>query len=99
MWPYTSKFNPHAKNHSHRAADTRRYLEVQTFTPVPYQSHLGVFNFHTACHSPLVPTLWVKLFFDISTTLSKAAVPVQCSVIEQSCCIPTEITGLMHDFH
>lgn len=75
MWPYTSKFNPHAKNHSHRAADTRRYLEVQTFTPVPYQSHLGVFNFHTARHSPPPPTLWVKLFFDISIMLSKAAVP------------------------
>lgn len=92
MWPYTSKFNPHAKNHSHRAADTRRYLEVQTFTPVPYQSHLGVFNFHTARHSPPPPTLWVKLFFDISIMLSKAAVPrsavLWSSPVREFCVLP-----------
>lgn len=95
MWPYTSEFNPQAKNHSRRTADTRWYLEVQTFTPVPYQSHLGVFNFHTACHSPLPPPLWVKLFFDISITLSKAAVPR--SVVLWSSRFPTEIRGSMHD--
>lgn len=93
MWPYTSKFNPHAKNHSHRAADTRRYLEVQTFTPVPYQSHLGVFNFHTARHSPLPLTLWVKLFFDISITLSKAAVPCSAVLWNSPAAFPRKLQG------
>lgn len=73
MWPYTSKFNRRAKNHSGRAADTRRHLEVQTFTPVPHQSHRGVFNFHTAPRRPPPHTLWHRLFSHVSMTLSKAA--------------------------
>lgn len=64
MWPYTAKFNRHAKGSlSPRRRHAQRCSEVRTFTPVPHQSRRGVFNFPTADLCAAAPHITGRVIF------------------------------------
>lgn len=80
MWPYTSKFNPHAKNHSLRADDRVKDTLRSRPSLLSRINHTWAFLIFILYISLLLKILRGKLFFDISLTLTKAAVP--CTALQ-----------------
>lgn len=74
MWPYTSKFNPYAKNHSLHADDRVKDTLRSRPSLLSHINHAGAFLIFILLISLLLRILRGNLFFDISLTLTKAAV-------------------------
>lgn len=74
MWPYTSKFNRHAKNHSLYTDDRVKDTLRSRPSLLSHINHTQAFLIFLLQVSLLLKILRAKLFFDISLTLTKAAV-------------------------